>query len=122
MGGRKRPDAGWSVTLWAIIRLAGCWFHWDDGPDQWLFSQESAAPWPCRDTVCVWQSSGQLERIRTARSGAVRGVGFADQCRQIAVADRMGIVWWNIETVRIWNADLESAIPGSRIQEQSDPH
>ncbi len=31
------------VTLWAIVRLAGYWFHWDFGPDQWLFSQKLAA-------------------------------------------------------------------------------
>ncbi len=30
------------VTLWAVIRLAGYWYHWDHGPDQWLFSQKLA--------------------------------------------------------------------------------
>jgi two-component system, sensor histidine kinase and response regulator len=31
------------VTLWAIVRLAGYWFQWDYGPDQWLFSQKLGA-------------------------------------------------------------------------------
>jgi two-component system, sensor histidine kinase and response regulator len=32
-----------AVTLGAILRLAGYWFQWDYGPDQWLFSQKLAA-------------------------------------------------------------------------------
>ncbi|MHB8861480.1 MAG: response regulator [Pirellulaceae bacterium] len=31
------------MTLWAVIRLAGYWFYWDYGPDQWLFSSKLAA-------------------------------------------------------------------------------
>jgi signal transduction histidine kinase/DNA-binding response OmpR family regulator len=31
------------VTLWAVIRLTAYWFHWDYGPDQWLFPRKLAA-------------------------------------------------------------------------------
>ena len=31
------------VTLWAVVRLAGYWFSWGYGPDEWLFSQKLAA-------------------------------------------------------------------------------
>ena len=34
--------AGRRGHVWAVVRLAGYWLHWDHGPDQWLFPQKLA--------------------------------------------------------------------------------
>jgi eukaryotic-like serine/threonine-protein kinase len=59
---------------------------------QWIASGDT------QGEVRVWRMGGQLERVLRTEDGETRGIAFADQHRQLVIADRSKMVWWNIDT------------------------
>ena len=79
---------------------------------QWIASGDTAGE------VRVWRPGGHLVRILPGDGPETRGIAFTNQSRQLVVADRAQIVWWDIasgERMRTISVKDDESLRGEEI-------